>query len=33
MLDLSLAISHHLLVFLLFGVLFAELILVRPGID
>jgi putative membrane protein len=33
MLDLSLAISHHLLVFMLFGILFAELVLVRPGID
>jgi putative membrane protein len=33
MLDLSLAIGHHLLIFLLFGVLIAELILVRPGMD
>jgi putative membrane protein len=33
MLDLSLAIAHHLLVFALFGVLAAELIVVRPGID
>jgi putative membrane protein len=32
-LDLSLAIGHHLLIFMLFGVLFAELILVRPGMD
>lgn len=33
MLDLFLAIAHHLLIFMLFGVLFAELILVRPGLD
>ncbi len=33
MLDLTLAIAHHLLVFGLFGILFAELILVRPGMD
>lgn len=33
MLDLVLAIAHHLLVFGLFGILFAELMLVRPGID
>jgi len=33
MLDLGLAIAHHLLVFALFGVLFAELILVRRGMD
>lgn len=33
MLDLDLAISHHLLVFGLFGILFAELILVRRGLD
>ncbi len=33
MLDLWLAIGHHILVFSLFGVLFAELALVRPGID
>ncbi len=33
MLDLALAIAHHLLVFGLFGILFAELILVRPGMD
>jgi putative membrane protein len=32
-LDLWLAICHHLLVFMLFGVLFAELVLVRPGMD
>ncbi len=33
MLDLNLAIAHHLLVFSLFGVVFAELILVRQGLD
>ena len=33
MLDLALAISHHILVFGLFGVLFAELVLVRRGLD
>lgn len=33
MLDLVLAIVHHLAVFGLFGILFAELTLVRPGID
>jgi putative membrane protein len=33
MLDLAFAIAHHLLVFALFGVLAAELIAVRPGID
>ena len=33
MLDLSLAMSHHLLIFGLFGVLFAELILVDRGMD
>lgn len=33
MLDLGLAIGHHLLVFALFGVLFAELVLVRRGVD
>ena len=33
MLDLVLAIGHHVLVFGLFGVLAAELITVRPGID
>jgi putative membrane protein len=33
MLDLVLAIVHHLLVFGIFGLLFAELMLVRPGID
>ena len=33
MLDLALAIGHHLLIFALFGVLFAELIAVRKGMD
>lgn len=33
MLDLAFAIGHHLLVFALFGVLFAELIAVRRGMD
>lgn len=33
MLDLTLAIAHHLLVFALFGILFAELMLVRRGMD
>jgi len=33
MLDLALAIGHHLLIFALFGVLFAELIAVRQGMD
>jgi putative membrane protein len=33
MLDLVLAIGHHILVFTLFGVLFAELALVRKGVD
>jgi putative membrane protein len=33
MLDLVLAIDHHLLIFALFGVLVAELILVRRGMD
>jgi putative membrane protein len=33
MLDLVLAIAHHILVFSLFGVLFAELMLVRKGVD
>jgi len=32
-LDLALAISHHLLIFALFGVLFAEVVLPRPGMD
>jgi putative membrane protein len=33
MLDLAAAIAHHLLVFGLFGVLAAELVLVKQGID
>jgi putative membrane protein len=33
MLDLALAIGHHLLIFALFGVLAAELIAVRRGMD
>jgi putative membrane protein len=33
MFDLSLAIGHHLLIFVLFGVLTAELVLVRPNLD
>jgi putative membrane protein len=33
MLDLTLAIAHHLLIFSLFGVLLAEFVLVRPGVD
>jgi len=33
MLDLAFAIGHHLLIFALFGVLFAELIAVRKGMD
>ena len=33
MLDLVLAIGHHILVFSLFGVLFGELVLVRKGVD
>jgi putative membrane protein len=33
MLDLVLAIGHHILVFSLFGVLFAELVLIKQGID
>ena len=32
-LDLGLAVAHHLLIFGIFGVIAAELILVRPGID
>ncbi|THD59789.1 DUF2214 family protein [Phenylobacterium sp.] len=32
MLDLAQAIAHHILVFSLFGVLFAELMLVQPGV-
>jgi len=33
MLDLILAVAHHILIFSLFGVLFAEFLLVRPGLD
>ena len=33
MLDLILAVAHHILIFGIFGVLFAEFILVRPGMD
>jgi putative membrane protein len=33
MLDLSLAIAHHLLIFGIFGVLFAEFWVVRPGMS
>jgi putative membrane protein len=33
MFDLSLAIGHHLLIFILFGVLVAELVLVRAALD
>lgn len=33
MLDLILAVAHHLLIFGLFGILFAEFLLVRPGLD
>jgi putative membrane protein len=33
MLDLTLAIAHHILVFGLFGILFAEFFAVRPGIS
>lgn len=33
MLDLELAIAHHVAVFALFGVLAAELVLVRTGVD
>jgi putative membrane protein len=33
MLDLAAAIAHHLLIFGLFGVLTAELVLVKQGID
>ena len=33
MLDLVLAISHHLLIFGIFGILFAEFWVVRPGIS
>jgi putative membrane protein len=33
MLDLILAIAHHLLIFALFGALTAELLLAKPGMD
>ncbi|HYB08875.1 MAG TPA: hypothetical protein VEJ16_04330 [Alphaproteobacteria bacterium] len=33
MLDLVLAILHHLLVFTLFAVLFTEFVIVRHGMD
>jgi len=33
MFDLILAVAHHILIFGLFGVLLAEFILVRPGMD
>ena len=33
MLDLGLAVAHHFLIFGIFGVIAAELLLVRPGID
>src|ERR1700733_2181910 len=33
MLDLGLAVAHHILIFELFGVLAAEFILVRRGMD
>jgi putative membrane protein len=33
MFDLILAVAHHILIFGIFGVLFAEFILVRPGMD
>ena len=33
MLDLSLAIAHHLLVFSLFGIVFAEFFALRPGLS
>ena len=33
MLDLALAVGHHLLIFALFGVLCAELVAVRRGMD
>ncbi len=32
MLDLALAIAHHLLIFALFGVLAVEFVVVRPGV-
>jgi putative membrane protein len=33
MLDLTLAIAHHLLVFSLFGIVFAEFFALRPGLS
>jgi uncharacterized membrane protein len=33
MLDLVLAIGHHLLIFGIFGILFAEFLTVRPGLE
>jgi putative membrane protein len=33
MLDLSLAVAHHLLVFSLFGIVFAEFFVLRPGLS
>src|SRR3984893_17354291 len=33
MLDLVLAIVHHLLIFAIFGILFAEFMVVRPGMS
>jgi putative membrane protein len=32
-LDLALAVAHHLLIFALFGVLMAEFVVVRPGMS
>ena len=32
MLDYALAVGHHFLIFLLFGILAGELVLVRPGL-
>src|ERR1700730_13526028 len=33
MLDLSLAVAHHLLIFAIFGILFAEFWAIRPGMS
>ncbi len=33
MLDLVLAVGHHLLIFGIFGILFAEFLTVRPGLS
>jgi putative membrane protein len=33
MLDLSLATAHHLLIFVIFGILFAEFWAIRPGMS